>query len=158
MNSIGSKLRKLREDKNLSGDELSEIINKKYNARFSRVSISKWENNKKNIGKENLNYYAKYFQVSMDWLIGNNISNIQNKNNTIDTCTIDDVDNNEFYLIEHKGKVLKFYIDELSENEIKELKECKNGVLAFNDKVSKRDIGLLENVLTEIYLKTKLGK
>ncbi|WP_064590661.1 helix-turn-helix domain-containing protein [Streptobacillus moniliformis] len=152
MKEVGKRLKDLREKRNLTGEELSTEINNKFNAKFSRSSISRWESGTKNISKENLNYYANFFNVTMDWLINGESGNYK------DNHTTDRTEEKEFYLIEHNNKVIKFFISELDENEIKELKESKKGLLAFNNKISEKDMSLLESVLTEMYLKNKLGK
>ena len=40
---LGAKLKKLRNDKCLTMEELSEIFNKNYNANISKSMISRWE-------------------------------------------------------------------------------------------------------------------
>ncbi|WP_064612115.1 helix-turn-helix domain-containing protein [Streptobacillus moniliformis] len=145
--SIGEKIHKKRKELGYTLEELAVLIGQ------SKSNLQRYEKNSINIPMDNLEKLAKVLGVSPAYFFDESL-----KNNTIDTCTIDDVNNNEFYLIEHKGKIIKLYIDELDENEIKELKESKKGMLAFNDKISKKDMGLLEDVLTEMYLKNKLGK
>ena len=65
MKTIFSKrLRELREDKNLSMQELAVIIN------VSNAAISNWENE---INEPKISYLAalaKYFGVSADYLLG----------------------------------------------------------------------------------------
>ena len=65
MKTIFSKrLRELREDKNLSMQELAVIIN------VSNATISNWENE---INEPKISYLAalaKYFGVSADYLLG----------------------------------------------------------------------------------------
>ncbi|WP_081265283.1 helix-turn-helix domain-containing protein [Streptobacillus moniliformis] len=148
MDTIGKRIKYLRKKYNYTLDELAKLVN------VTNSTISKYEGDKLAITNDRIEKLAKALNTTPSYLMGWE----EKTTNTIDTCTIDDVNNNEFYLIEHKGKIIKLYIDELDENEIRELKDSKNGLLAFNDKISKKDINLLENVLTEIYLKNKLGK
>ena len=65
---LGTKLKKLRNDKGLTMEELSEIFNKNYNANISKSMISRWENNKRIISTQNANLYSKYFNVSLDYI------------------------------------------------------------------------------------------
>ena len=75
---LGAKLKKLRNDKCLTMEELSEIFNKNYNANISKSMISRWENNKRIISTQNANIYSKYFNVSLDYII-ETISNLEEK-------------------------------------------------------------------------------
>lgn len=57
-------LRELREEKGLTQTELAKEMN------FSRSTITKWENGRKEPGLQNIRIIAKYFNVSADYLIG----------------------------------------------------------------------------------------
>ena len=81
---LGAKLKKLRNDKCLTMEELSEIFNKNYNANISKSMISRWENNKRIISTQNANIYSKYFNVSLDYIFNDlniieTISNLEEK-------------------------------------------------------------------------------
>ena len=65
--NLGSKLKKLRIDKGLTMEQLSEIFNKNYNANISKSMISRWENNKRIISTPNASLYCKYFNISLDY-------------------------------------------------------------------------------------------
>lgn len=54
----------LREDKDLTQNDLAEIFN------VDRSLISKWERNLNSVPLKQLNKYANYFNVSLDYLIG----------------------------------------------------------------------------------------
>ena len=59
----------LREEKDLTQEDIGKILN------VSRVAISQWETNKEIIPLENLNAYANYFNVSLDYIV--QISNVK---------------------------------------------------------------------------------
>ena len=65
----------LREEKDLTQTNLAKLMNVK------QVNISNWENTKEIIPLEKLNFYANYFNVSIDYITG--ISNKKNKTNNI---------------------------------------------------------------------------
>ena len=61
----------LREEKDLTQINLAKLMNVK------QVNISNWENTKEIIPLEKLNFYANYFNVSIDYITG--ISNKKNQ-------------------------------------------------------------------------------
>ena len=65
MESLGKRLRELRESKNLSQADLAKEFGK------SQVAISKYENDSRQLDYEMLNKYSKFFNVSTDFLLGN---------------------------------------------------------------------------------------
>ncbi len=61
--SFGERLYKLRSEKNISQDELAELLD------VSRQSISKWENDKAYPEMTRLLFMSDYFDVSLDYLM-----------------------------------------------------------------------------------------
>ena len=61
--TLGEKLKKLRTDKNLTQEELAEILF------VSRTAISKWESGRGFPNIESLKTISKYFSVSLDELL-----------------------------------------------------------------------------------------
>ena len=61
--TLGEKLKKLRTDKNLTQEELAEILF------VSRTAISKWESGRGFPNIESLKAISKYFSVSLDELL-----------------------------------------------------------------------------------------
>lgn len=64
MNITKFRLRQLRDNANLKGDELGEILG------ISKTAISKWENGAVFPSRKNLIKIANYFNVTIDYLIG----------------------------------------------------------------------------------------
>lgn len=89
MATIGDRLKKLRLDKGLTGEELSEIFNKKYDAKFSRSLISRLENDSRNLSKKNAKLYSRFFGVSEIYLYyGDQKKNAFRRLDNSDFCTI----------------------------------------------------------------------
>lgn len=61
--NLGENIKKLRKDKNLSQEQLAEMIN------VSRQAISKWESNKACPDMENLILLREIFNVTLDDLV-----------------------------------------------------------------------------------------
>lgn len=76
--NLGDKLKYLRKDKNLTMEELCNIFNEKYNATINKSMISRWEANKTTPLNTYLTYYAKYFNVTLDYLLDIHIDNPTN--------------------------------------------------------------------------------
>lgn len=62
--SFGSKLKQLRTEKKLKQEDLSKLLN------VSRQSVSKYETNERFPDKEILVTLSKFFNVSIDYLLG----------------------------------------------------------------------------------------
>ena len=73
--SLGNKLRTLRESESLTMEELANKFNDKFNATVGKSMISRWESGKTIPLNTYLTYYAKYFNVTLDYLLGINIKN-----------------------------------------------------------------------------------
>lgn len=96
---FSEKLQKLRKERGVSQEELSEILN------VSRQSISKYENGTSEPNFEKLLILSKYFNVSLDELLDNTI--FQNSEQGL---VVKNIQSNKI-LIESKidGKVSSFY-------------------------------------------------
>ena len=74
MNMLGNKLRSLRKEKGLTQVQLSKELNEKFSLNTDRVMISKWETGFQTPVVGTLKYIAKYFNVSLDYLNGDELS------------------------------------------------------------------------------------
>ncbi|WKB77930.1 helix-turn-helix transcriptional regulator [Bacillus sp. FSL K6-0138] len=70
MNTFGERLKKLREDKDLSIGDLISELNKRYDTKVSKSMISRYENGQTDPKMEVVRIIADYFKVSLDYLIG----------------------------------------------------------------------------------------
>lgn len=70
MKSLGQKLKEIRLQNNLSMDELTERLNRKYELSVSKSMVSRWENNKSEPLNTYLSAYAKEFNQDMNYLLG----------------------------------------------------------------------------------------
>lgn len=66
---IATKLRKLRAQKGNTASELAKLLN------VSSAAVSQWESGRQNPSKAKLIQLAKYYHVSLDFLLGNDTDN-----------------------------------------------------------------------------------
>lgn len=71
MNKFGNIFKALREEKGLTQQELVDLFNKQYHYKFGKSAISQYENNKRIPEVEVLQKWAEFFQVGIDYLLGN---------------------------------------------------------------------------------------
>lgn len=70
MNELGNRLKRLREDKDVSMDKMCEDLSKIYDVNLAKSTISKWENGKSEPTLAYARILSKYFNVSLDYIIG----------------------------------------------------------------------------------------
>lgn len=69
MKTIGEILKSLREEKNISMDEMVEQL-KAYGVNPSKSMISRWENNKADPSMEYARILSRFYNVTLDYIIG----------------------------------------------------------------------------------------
>lgn len=70
MQSLGCKLRELRKLNDLTMDQLTDKINKKYNSKINKGMISKWENSLGEPSLDSMRILSDFYKVSLDYLLG----------------------------------------------------------------------------------------
>lgn len=70
MESLGERLKELRESRDLTLDMVVTDMNQKYNIEITKGYISRWENNKVEPSLRLASYLCLYYGVSLDYLIG----------------------------------------------------------------------------------------
>lgn len=97
MDNFGKTLKMLRNNRNISAVKLSEDLN------IHRGSLSNWETGRRTPDSEMLLKIANYFNVSVDYLLGND------KNNTDDTDLFNKLkgDNFKFLKKVHDNEMVK---------------------------------------------------
>lgn len=109
-NTFGAKLKKLRLSHHFSQEELASALS------IPRATLALYEAGTRKLPrKERLNKIAKYFNVSIDYLIGDNQYNYENIEfeqqiiNILKESTIH-FDNNYSYSTEEKEKIIEILI------------------------------------------------
>jgi len=78
MTTLGNRLKELRREAGHTLEDFAQLMNDKYGYTFGKSSISQYENNKRTPELSALKNFAKYFNVSLDYLLG--VSDIKNPN------------------------------------------------------------------------------
>lgn len=68
--NIGERLANLRKEQQLTMDMLVEDINYKFNTLINKSMVSRWERNENDPSLEMAIMLSKYYNVSLDYLIG----------------------------------------------------------------------------------------
>lgn len=74
MNTLGKRLKQLRNSRGLNQTQLSEALNAKFGLKTDRVMISKWETGFQTPVMNTVVMLAKFFNVSIDYLNGDESS------------------------------------------------------------------------------------
>lgn len=71
MDIFAKRIKELRQERELSLDMVVYDIDKKYDIEITKSHLSRWENGKNSPSIRYAAYLAKYYNVSLDYLIGN---------------------------------------------------------------------------------------
>lgn len=71
LENLGKRLKELRESRGLTMDMVVYDCNQKFNIEFTKGNLSKWENGVHYPSLMYAAYLAKYYNTSVDYLIGN---------------------------------------------------------------------------------------
>ena len=148
-----NRLKELREERGLSVRKLSELIGIKFE------SISRYENEKRDISTDLLKMFSNYFEVSIDYLLGHSAYYIYLRYNRINLKVNEDnykslFRNGLIYFDDSNHRCVKL-------NELIGLDDCDNDLSdmiedlyrnkRFNDLFDKNSFGIVnEDVIGEI--------
>lgn len=76
MDTLGKRLKELREKKELKQEELLKLFNNKYNFTFTKSTLSLYENNKRTPDIFVVKCFADFFNVTIDFLMGSEESKV----------------------------------------------------------------------------------
>ena len=113
MNYLSTNIKFLRQKNNLTQEDIGKVVNK------SRVLVSQWESDERDITTEDIIKLSDYFCVPMDTLVG---KDLRIQNNTFDELEIL-FDKHKDILTEDDKATMKFLI----EKRIKEIDKQNEG-------------------------------
>jgi transcriptional regulator with XRE-family HTH domain len=94
--NIAIRLRALRKEKNMTQEELAKLINS------TKANISKYETGKVEPNIETIRFFAEFFDVSIDYLLGE--SNVRHQHDVLAFHTTED-------LTEEEWEEIKSYVN-----------------------------------------------
>lgn len=127
MASFSERLKNLRNDKGLLQRELAEQLN------LSRVAVTQYENGNRSPDQETLKKLANFFNVTIDFLLGE--SDIQNpyQNDTIHKAVEEDPELLEFYEEMKDRDNLKLLFKQTKDMDDKDIRQILRIIKAIED-------------------------
>lgn len=128
MSSFGDRFKKLRVGRGLTQDQLVDDFNNKYGYSFTKATISQYENNKRTPEMSTIMKFTEYFDVSLDYLLCNDIQVIREigdrykVSSKSDFVDLDDIINLINTL--NSNDVIKLDGIDLDNNQKRTLKNC----------------------------------
>lgn len=80
--NFGDILKQLRLNSNLTQEDLANKLNALYEIKLNKGMISKWESNKSEPSMKYVRVFSKFFNVTLDYLLGLKETNITELKNT----------------------------------------------------------------------------
>ena len=84
LHNLGSKLKKLRLERNMSQDKMCDEFNDLYKTNINKGMVSKWENSKEIPRLDYACKLVKFYETSLDYLLDLNGNDIEENSFTTD--------------------------------------------------------------------------
>ncbi|MBQ7587806.1 MAG: helix-turn-helix transcriptional regulator [Lachnospiraceae bacterium] len=68
--NIGSRLKEIRNDRDLSLEMVAKDVNRIYGTKISKGKLSKWEHDVNTPSLNDLSALVRYYNISLDYIIG----------------------------------------------------------------------------------------
>jgi transcriptional regulator with XRE-family HTH domain len=150
MATFNQRMKELRTEKNITLEDLAKVLS------TTKSTLSRYENNLRTPNANFINQLAKYFDVSIDYLLGNtNIKNTTDSADKIAESINDDPELAQFWDSLKDREDLKLLFKQT--RDIKQHDEVIKHAQAFmmDDKVGEKDKEKLVAVINKIYWDSK---
>lgn len=122
------RLRELRNEMKLNQEELGSKIN------LSKANISKYETGRIQPNIETINYLAKFFNVSTDYLLGQtNVKNAYDNKDKVSKAVEDDPELKEFWDELQERETLQLMFKQVKDLDDKSIKQVIKIIKAIED-------------------------
>ncbi|WP_434632006.1 helix-turn-helix domain-containing protein [Thermoanaerobacterium thermosaccharolyticum] len=128
MDTFKDRLKQLRNEKNLTQEELAKYIG------TTRATLASWETGRREPDMETLRKLSDYFNVTLDWLMGN--TDIRNQAGEITDAVSDDPELAEFWNDLKQREDLKLLFKQTRNLSPKAIKQVMRIIKAIEDKES----------------------
>ncbi|MGH4121261.1 helix-turn-helix domain-containing protein [Clostridium sp.] len=108
MKTFGERFKSVRLSKNLTQKRLADEFNGQYGYAFTKTTISQYENNKRIPEMNAIRNFVEYFNVSLDYLLCNDIHVIKELDGTDYKCN----DGSQFIELEKLATLIKGLVEE----------------------------------------------
>lgn len=128
MKNFSTRLKELRAEKEITGEELG----KKFNV--SKTAVSYWESGRNFPGEETIRKLADFFQVSVDYLLGNSdIRNPYENHQRISESIKDDKELLEFWEVLKEREDLQLLFKQTKQMTEKDIRQIIKIIKAIED-------------------------
>lgn len=128
MKNFSTRLKELRTEKEITGEELG----KKFNV--SKTAVSYWESGRNFPGEETIRKLADFFQVSVDYLLGNSdIRNPYENHERISESIKDDKELLEFWEVLKEREDLQLLFKQTKQMSPKDIRQIIKIIKAIED-------------------------
>ena len=128
LKTFGERLRELRRENHMTGDELG----KKFNV--TKTAISYWENGKSFPDEETIKKFADFFQVSTDYILGkSDIRNPYENHQRISESIKDDKELLEFWEVLKEREDLQLLFKQTKQMTEKDIRQIIKIIKAIED-------------------------
>lgn len=128
MKNFSNRLKELRAEKEITGEELG----KKFNV--SKTAVSYWESGRNFPGEETIRKLADFFQVSVDYLLGNSdIRNPYENHQRISESIKDDKELLEFWEVLKEREDLQLLFKQTKQMTEKDIRQIIKIIKAIED-------------------------
>ncbi|WP_434565126.1 helix-turn-helix domain-containing protein [Thermoanaerobacterium thermosaccharolyticum] len=128
MDTFKDRLKQLRNEKNLTQEELAKYIG------TTRATLASWETGRREPDMETLRKLSDYFNVTLDWLMGN--TDIRNQAGEITDAVSDDPELAEFWNDLKQREDLKLLFKQTRNLSPKAIKQVMRIIKAIEDEES----------------------
>ncbi|WP_434642683.1 helix-turn-helix domain-containing protein [Thermoanaerobacterium thermosaccharolyticum] len=125
MDTFKDRLKQLRNEKNLTQEELAKYIG------TTRATLASWETGRREPDMETLRKLSDYFNVTLDWLMGN--TDIRNQADEITQAVEDDPELAEFWNDLKQREDLKLLFKQTRNLSPKAIKQVMRIIKAIED-------------------------
>lgn len=128
MKNFSNRLKELRAEKEITGEELG----KKFNV--SKTAVSYWESGRNFPGEETIRKLADFFQVSVDYLLGNSdVRNPYENHQRISESIKDDKELLEFWEVLKEREDLQLLFKQTKQMTEKDIRQIIKIIKAIED-------------------------
>ncbi len=132
--TFGKRFKSLRIEKGITQDELVKQFNEKYFYNFTKSSISMYENDKQVPEVDVLKKWAEFFQVGLDFLLGNSdIRNPYENHERISESISDDKELLEFWEVLKEREDLQLMFKQTKNMSPKDIRQIIKIIKAIED-------------------------